>query len=495
MASSSDIRKPSAVVQFSGGSFEAQSFVYDAQVGTVPTLSVVLHNADGKGKAVEVKAANFAEMMAAQQGKYYTSRSPDFTADLDDGSGGKLNFKGFSSSVSCNLKVRSVGLNVSAVHAAKVLSSLSLTMYGSDLDYKGDENAMPVGPVLSERLSTTTDHMIRDWLRWLEVAQAGDAKTITDVQQQQLMELHQANEAPLAVWKQVLSASSGTTVYKALSGLTGGASNPVNIKIYADLKQRLRSPAEDFFGVIAGIGEAYQLLYIPPADGDGAGKLVKLGDLREQSKGASVDDSGLDMSCGNSDLTPVTHVMVSHSIRPADATKQPRDQDGNPVAESVPIMVFPDGAFDGASVMQASAPSWLPTDVSMMVKDPSELKQYAVKQSQLDAKTYVLRQNDKLVLTQKVTDAAGAILKEWLKQYYIDMALASSTATVNIPMDLNWTPGTWYDVSSKSGGVIFSGLLAAVKHNMAVASGGGVEASTSLTFTHAEFGSFKLPGV
>lgn len=486
---STSIRRPSISVNLGDSGVEVAEFNAVLSVNQPPSITVKVHSAGGDAVR-SIGSADMAQIVGQQQSKMFSERTPDITVSADDGDKGSFSFKGFTTSVG-NTIGRDVGIVYGAVHQVAQLAELNTSIYHMEKvpDKMADKH--PTGSIAA-RMKAVTERIVKNWVENTWYRSRLDPIVLG---------IHAGNAALLEIWYKILGASDESTKLEGMDALDTVRSVQESIHMY--MTSSLLRGTEDFFQTIGGMGMDFQMLYIPPSDAEGSGTLAMMEGLMKKQAAAVVDESGTYIACGSSDIRPPTHVIAkgSASITPSN----PAWNFSNDVSKETTQVIdavyasYPEGLVSGGHVVNFTPPAWMPREIPTVAKDASDIKKIAGSKSpgSLDVTKFLQNVEGRALLMEQIAnESLRKVMTSWLKQAYIDMALGSSVATITLPLSFKWEPGKFYKISSsgKKGGVICSGLLNKVQHNLAVKSGGMGSASTTLNFSHVEAGSFTLPG-
>jgi hypothetical protein len=494
-----DIRKPTVTATLAElGDCQVEEVTVYMTVGSAPTASIKVHFAQGGEQVEYISSKDVADKIGRLQEKFFAPKtgSGDSSLIINDGSGNSLNFRGFITGAGNALMVRGVGLNFHMIHESGRIGALRTNIYteGNDPNIRDDpDNPIDIAPAegsWAERLKVATQNIVKlttdAWAR-------GDYITKDPL----AVSIDSANQALLQDWYDILDNSAEGTADAELDKFSDRY-HPVNVDLYDCMKSVMRGDSEDFFHTIAAACENFQLIYIPAAlDGSSStGQLARMENILNDAQDITIQESGIDINAGSPRIMPVTHVIMKTLVIVDGHFAQSYTLPDGGQAVSVSVAAFPDDSFTGGSILTVTAPPWIRQKLGITEVNPDSIK--AEDGGGLKINEYVVDAAGYLTLANKISDEVGGLAQSWLKQFYIDTALASSQVTLTLPLDLqSWQPGRFYNVSSDgnskegSGGVLFSGLLNAVSHN--VTSRGG--ATTTIAFTHTQIGSFKLRGI
>ena len=445
-----------------------------ARVGEAPTATISYHTGD---KVQGVFAGSVIDTMAAQQAVMFESRKePDVELEANDGDSGNVTFSGYMTAPVASAHPGQFKRSVSVMGTVARLGLLDLSIYKyGAADYLGDRGLFmqqfkagdpkDIGD-LAQVVKELTEAAVENLEPTRQATPEGVARTV-------LGKRHAINESALDIFYELLGNSDLT--FEGWETLANY--EPLRVNLLEKIRQILQQQHSSFWGVLQGLMQEFQLLYIPAWDG--VGKLVRsderaLGD--EDEKEVSV--SMLDIGAGGAEILPLTGVVIKG---PTAEFLPDRD---NPLARfggrARLIAGYPEDLGDGR-ILAIHLPSWLSADKSVVnflaQATPSDGPQLDLK----DSKDGLKDQDEQ---AKKGLQTLGdKILTEFAQVMYEDLRYANSTATARVPLDLSWEVGKRYSLKFSEGGSA-SGFLHSVRHAIYLGEGKTLSSGTSLNFTH-----------
>lgn len=481
---STQLARPSARVFTSTGDISPETITIQASVNAFPRATITYHDTQATGSTRSMIPSDMSSKMAADQSRMFEA-TPGTSVFVDDGLGGRLAFSGYTSSSMYEIMASGVGQSAAIVHSSALLDSLQTAIYRfSESSHRHVDEAAVGSSTYTSWMSAVLDKIMEKWAE-------GMSDALLDSESREIAEIaHNNNEGALALWRQVLNASTDETEHlsKFAQGTMMGFRNSLNGAISSIYFGGFGS----FLQAMQQFGLQFQLVYVPSLDQSGAGKFIRISDMLTEGEEKEAHISQMAISAGMRGLIPVTQVMVY------GATSTERREGTSRAPKFIPapgLSVFPPDAASGR-VYITSAPPWLPTIVHATIQDvpdpdpgmgPPDIDRYRRIKTNQD-------KNVRKYLDTTVRD----VLDEWTKNMYADMALADATAQLSVPLDLTWEIGKVYKVTAKGAKgegsrPLFTGFLAGIGHSLA-STHESPRASTTLNFTHVRGEGFTLPG-
>lgn len=456
------------------------------RLNTYPSITMAHHvSKKAESSAVEVTSNDICKEVGQKQKKIFTTRKKgqedfDVTATVDGG--GKLTFKGFSSNPTYNFSAFNVSISDTGVASYSGMDVLNYSIYPA-ID---DANIRSIKPDLTDKTSLVDiilEVESKIYGNWSE--EAYEEKT--EDQKHNAIKCHEFNTEFRSYFIELLEASRDTIGWdkigdymKELAGL--------GEKLKERIWTILANASGSFSVVIQQLCSEFQLLYVP--EWNKPGKLVNRNKLFDNPENLKLDIVALAMSGGASQgLLPTRFVAVQPVAY--DSTNNIRSID----SPTLDYIACPKELQEGGTAIQRRGPLWLPYDAAnynSTAKAPKDGSAPKKKKGPVinAAKEQVQKAADE---TKKREEVMGNALYEWGMSEYLWLSLASSVASVTIPLDFRIQPGKRYTVQNSKGKPLFSGYLIAITHSVTTESKG--QALTTLDFSHIMAGDFKLPGI
>lgn len=447
---------------------------------------VVLSRGVGNGSEVvhNITSGDISKMVEEEQRKTFSEReAPDCIVEIDDGQGNTFKFSGFVQGAGGQVGGGEAGASISAIHRAALMAGYRPDIYQVHEVTRGDQDTSPssvTGGSVFGRLAAIIDRKVTAW--------SSDERIYSGIARVDAIhdEIDTVNAITGPVALELLEASEPFTRYELFEALQRfeGANNALNQSLINFLDTR----SGNFFTTLKAIGAEFKMLYAPSLD-DSVGVFKKVSAIfgaRESKSCLLVEQSA---AIDSASVLPVGKIVVygliSSEVRPkTGASDQPPGLMPDIVAE------FPEGPLQGGTCEAVQAPNF----VKLPARGP-----WTSTGDELDFDA-ASGEDDSMAeeIAEFVDATAQAFGREWAKQAYIDMALASSSCVLTTDLNLSWQPGVFYEVEAKSSGdgstMLFWGLLQTAQHTVRRSNKVGV-CKTVLTFSHVLAGDLLIPGL
>ena len=414
----------------------------------------------------EVPYAALASIMAQAQTASRNMGGAKFSAQLDDGLNGNLEFTGIETAPSLQLGTHNVGPLISAVHSTAIVHKLDFSLYtsGGAPDMRDVDVSNAVG-ALQQVMQGTVRHWIRNVL-----------PDLTAAEQEEAVAIHEANTEPLRVVDRILSNSDELKIPGLVEVVE--AVPMVKFHFLNMLLGGLNSSDGEFWRTFLGLLGELGLIYAPAFGGaEENGRLIVVEtQLSEAASRTNIDGLQLRSQWSAPD-SPVGKVMLPK----VPMSGLPRGKDKNttlPSQATRTSISYPPGAPKGRVVALPLPPFISPVFQSLAGLWQAQSKSMvpaSIRASQDRAKSLALQQQN----------AVHDFLRGYAKTMYGRLQLSLSAAGIAVPMSFDWEVGKAYEVGVR-GTKMFKGILASVTHN--VSSKGNGSALTELAFSHVLWG-------
>ncbi len=485
-----DVRMPRVTAQIADENLPVGQVNVSLVSGGLSTASVTLHE-EGKatdGAAIDALNIDHTARVGAAQAVIFTARpDPDSTITIEDGQKHTLAFKGYLSNPSYRVGPGDVGAVRNVTHESVKLSGYRGNIYTFSPSQRdgvgsGDESTMPFMEFKSSNLGTrfmeVLDFQIARWQASDKSAEAPFSREVKEA-------WHTLNQGIYPDLQKVMQNSKGA-VWDTFEAMLPSD----HYKVSSFVREVILQQSDTFFSNLSLFEEGFQFQFVPSFTPDGGlGQFVSWYDIgRAPGAALSLPITSFQLSAGDKNFLPVTHVFLGGSL-----CQRWRGSSGygqGPVPTPT-LVAWPETPYAGGKILSNSGPPWL----DQVEPDPEQgFQTQADSQDGLDLDSYQSGRASVNKFIGEITDTVKApILKDWARNLYSFAALANSTTTFSIPLDVSIFPGQRYRVSNMKGALLFNGFLAQVSHSVAVAPKRG-EGTTTLAFTHVEAGSFTLPG-
>jgi len=481
---------PTVKAQVADEKLPAQEVVLNLTTGGSSTATVILHESQqatgDNAQAVDALSLNHTSRIGALQNTLFQARTtPDSQIVITDDRGHTLTFKGYLGNPSYRAGSGSLGNVRMVLHESVRLSGYRGMIYAPDVNAREGAGANTDGTMpfmdfsstsMSVRFMEVLDFQIKYWVSRGAVNETPFSKEVKAA-------WHALNTTLYPDLKKVMNASNDSTTWEEFKGIPDEDNN----RISGFMRDVITQQSNNFFGNFGLFQNGFQCQFVPGFAANGP-----LGYFIGWKEMTTVDPTALTLpvksisiSGGDKRFLPVTHVFVGGSMDSCWRVGAGGGQGNIPA----PVLVaWPETPYVGGQVLHDSGPPWL-AQVS-----PGDSSQFEAQEGQglsLDqyrsGRTAVNKFIGNLIDTKK-----APILKRWARNLYALTALQNSSTTFTIPLDVSILPGKRYGVFDTFDNYLFAGFLDQVQHTIQTQGKEG-DATTTLTFTHVEAGSFILP--
>ena len=462
------------------------SLTAQLRLNTYPSITMAHHvGKRAESSAVEVTSEDICKEVGQKQKKIFTTRKKgqeDFDVKATVDGGGELTFKGFSANPTYNFSAFNVTTSDVGIASYAGMDVLNYSIYPA----VDDANIRSIKPDLTDKTSLVDiileveSKIYGNWNEEAYEEKTGDQK-------HNAIKCHEFNTEFRSYFIELLEASRDTIGWDRIGDYMKELE-----ELGEKLKERiwtiLANASGSFSVVIQQLCSEFQLLYVP--EWDKPGKLVNRNKLFDDPENLKLDIVALAMSGGSSQgLLPTRFVAVQPVNY--DSVNNIRALTSN----TLDYIAYPKELQEGGTAILRRGPMWLPYDAANYnntAKAPTDGSAPRSSQGPVinSAVEHVQRANEE---TKRSEEVLGDALYEWGMSEYLWLYLASSVASVTIPLDFRIQPGKRYTVQNSKGKPLFSGYLIAITHSVTTENKG--QALTTLDFSHIMAGDFKLPGI
>lgn len=477
---SANARKPSVKLEIAGNNRIATSVNITMQIGEYPTATAEHHqNKEAEKKSMAVDSDDITRVIGSRQNRIFNERAQsDFKINLEERVAGELEFEGY---------LRNPRYAFSAFNVAMADDGLPEYAIMDSLDYK-----IYTFPTLKDTELTTnienstslTKYIIKltDTMVKAGPSENSDLKMSTKDKKAQ----HEINKKAHPLFVKLLKNSENTIGWEKLPDWLKSLGDTKCARLRTVIQAVLFSSSGNFLQCIRRLCDEFQLLYVPELDNPG--KLVNRTDLFQEPEPLKLHLIAMSLAAGSGKgLFPVRYVTV----QPQNIISDTEDY-GNKKAEVVEskFILCPD---PGSSELATSAwytagPQWIDYNLdNCQIKDPKSIKRgFTIKK----AKSAKKKRKEKRKERSKILEE---VLYRWGMSVYAWQSLATSVASITIPLNFKPKLGKRYVVKNKDDKQLFSGYLVGIAHNVSL--NGNGQALTTLDFSHIMAGDFELPGI
>jgi len=465
--------KISAIVKVGDEEIPASLISINWGVGYVP--KVVLHlqeTVDMQTESVRPSGSVVTGRIGRNQAKMFEGQEVNskLTILIDDSP--EFEFSGILGKSAFTVSVGDFGYSYIMQHASALLDSFRPDVYTYTKKHR-----IPDGLIKKAKEADTIPKLLKiiiDHNSTSYKPPEDGVREVTHIVQALLVE---SNKIPLKMWQDLLTESMKEDFIKIPQEPAITFEHMVERTNIVYQRRDSR-----FSSTVNIIASRYQMIWVPDALSDSAGKFIPMKNLVKPSATLDLDVRMETFTTGSADIIPTTHVVVygggSTSHRMEAAGKK---------SETIPFVgSWPETPVTGR-IQAAPLPDWL-------LVPPHSLKPAEVlSATELDKESFK-RGREALFRYHKTITKPDSpfhqMVREYARNIYISLALGTSTSTIAIPLDLSIKPGICYTVNFTDGGS-FVGFLQSVNHILKTADNKG-EAKTTLTFSNIQSGPFRL---
>ena len=446
---------------------------------------------DASKEAKAITSADVASRMGQMQQKAFAARS---TADssvhvkVTGGTGGvNIKLKGYGQAPEYTFSPQTVNVGASILDEMAAIDVARFGIYGSTYQDQNVRAFNTYGKTLKDCGWSIPDclySMAEDMVKNADKSVAFSGKNLTSLDKQTKYAQHNLNKQVLPLLKKLCENSKQFGWKDTLNGLkSAGLKSSVDTEIRRCLCGHLVSSSGSFLTALLGICEDFQCVLVCATSSDGMEYEMR----SKQYVMASPEPLTIPIrdlnaqAAGGAGIFPTRFVAVTRE-GPVDTN----------VTTTTQFMAFPEGNMkQGGTALPVSPPSWMNgihADAAK-AKDSGEPAQRSGCQKTSGGE--IQQATDEQC--KATNEDSESIMKEWAKCCYLWNALGTSQALINAPMIVEVVPGKRYQVKNVNGDTLFTGFASSVEYSLQTGSGSSNSATTFVTFTHVEFGSFSLP--
>lgn len=441
------------------------SLTLEASLNNYASCSAAVHIGDTSG-AAEPPLAKVASLMGASQRSAYSESKASLQASLS-ADGGSVEFTGFETMPFSNVSVGAFQPAIAGVHATSVLDRLQMDLYS---DAPGAAIDTIQTPNLPERILGIVKAVVKDWIKSTYPALSDDDKKLAS-------QIHETNTPALKILESILNASPEFEVPE-LSLLLDQA-EAWHDAINQWILRGMLAPYGGFFGALNGLAGGFGMVYCPSFGGESANGFL-------QNVGAALDApvsrtsiSGLRIQGAGQQpgVVPVTRVVIERvPFNGQLASHRPDSGSLIPGQVATTSIVYPPQVKTGRALVVEP-----PAFMAAMVSNARGAAGASIVAG--NARQRVAQITER---TETMNRAIRAYLTSVARNVFRMECLRSSTASVTLPLSLDWQPGKAYEIGVN--GPLFTGLLSHVQHAV---SSDNASASTTLQFSHVQWSGFS----
>lgn len=450
-----------------GGVSVTDGGTLSSALGDFARASAVIYPGDTSGTA-QLPFEQIAAIMGEAQRNVLNLESAAFEGGISGDS--EVTFEGFAVQPVLQASAGFFGPVVHAVHATALVQRLDFSMYLDDSLHMDD---VEVGDIV-ETMRQVLQRTVRYWLTAV-------FPSLTDAEKGTALRMHEQNVRPLQVLDSILGASEKHEI-EGLAELLNTVAI-VRHEIIRHIQRSLSVSVGSFWPAFTQLCRGFGLVYAPViGDQDSNGRLINVRKELEAAADLDADGTSFQPSLARPEM-PVSYVIIPKVPAPVNFRA------AEPSSRVLPNQVtrtnirYPANQVTGKGYA-AAVPEFLSPVFQLITSGYSGYGRTASSE-RFRSELARLRQ-----LTQESTDAIHKFLEGYARSIFHAIQLQDSTASLSTPLNLSVETGKAYTVSIR-GTALFKGLLAQVSHSVSCRVGSPA-ASSSLGFSHVQWGSFRV---
>lgn len=478
---SNDARKPSIELEIAGKNRIATSINVQLHIGDYPSATAEHHqDKQADQKSMKMDSADITRVIGSRQERIFNERSdPDFKINIKEKFAGDLEFEGYLRNPRYAFSAFNVAMADDGLIDYAIMDSLDYKIYAFP-SLKDSEaiNYIEAADSLTQYIIELTDAMVK---AGPSESSAGDA-TERDKKAQ-----HEINKKAHPLFVQLLKNSEESIGWDKLPQWLVSLGDKSCSKLRTVIQSVLFSASGNFMNCIERLCDEFQLIYVPSLKNPG--KLVNRTDLFQEPEPLTLDVVALTLAAGSGKgLFPVRYAVVNPPNVRTDKEAYSGNENKALIESKYILCPDPGSSSLASSAWYSPGPRWLNYELdACKIKDPKNIKRgFTVEK----AKSAKKKRQEGIKERSKVLED---VLYRWGMSVYAWKSLATSVASVTVPLSFKPILGKRYVAKNKKGDQLFSGYLVGIAHN--ISSNGNGQALTTLDFSHIMSGDFELPGI
>ena len=418
--------------------------------------------------AAQIPYGKLATSMGEAQARSASPESAKFDARISSGED-EAEFIGYETQPQLQVAVGFFGPQVTGCHATGLILRLDFSLYAVSLSHLTN---IPVTNIV-ETIRQVVRRLVTYWREKVY-------PTFTEKEKADVLKVHERNMAPLKILDSILAASDPHEV-QGLDKLVK-AVPMVYHTVISMIVNKLSQPNGNFWASFLSLTSSFGLVYAPELGGaDQNGSLVSIRTaLKDATDREDLDGVSFQGSIQTPEV-PITHVLVSKVPSPAFY----RAHDDNkllPTQVTRTSIRYPSDQ-DTGKAYYAPVPEFLAPVFQSIGREMT------IGNSLIPGKARDGQEKLKMLFIGQI-DAVHEFLKGYARSVFHAVQLQGSVTNMAVPLSLDWEVGKAYRVGI-AGEPMFIGVLASTSHTVASRQGSPV-ASTQLSFSHVQWGSYRV---
>jgi hypothetical protein len=489
------IAQLSAEVTASGSKLSPEGLRFDMQINSVPTVKVSFVYPGQDEVIAPVSQDVISRISALQSARLAGPKEPDLVVKADDGLGGSMEFKAFSTAPILDISTVSTNNQITGVGVDAMLNALDLSFYWSTSVVSRKESNS--GDGVLKAIPAAQDGDLPALLKEItEILVANYDKTLAGESMPVSKELvrirHELNTSgspsPLELWKRVLEESEVT--FDSWEEICA-KSPSVARSLSENARKMLTAKQPGFWNKIRTLMSAFQMHYVPTFSGSGHFERADTKVMYPDTQ-ASYSVRSISVADGSPNIVQLGGVVMM-----APGSRRSREE-----SDEIPtvgrVMAFaPKNGLRPGFIHEEVPPFWLVqtngvpilgTEVSEAAKGNSDSDEV-----NLDLKQFKKDKETGKKYKQEVDAISEGVMTELCEVIYQEMQLSHSTAVITIPLDFNQNDNIGkravvrLETADGSDGGSFDAFIAGLTHVIDLRQGKQLNSYTQVRCTHVSF--------
>lgn len=439
-------------------------------------------------QAVDLSSSDVMATLGDKQQKVLKEdrSSPDSQFELkvkSDSGGDKLHikFNAYTQSPFIGYSPYNVALGASLLDEYAVIDTARFGIY--DSVFRDSTQVKRVGPSLEDCAYDIPQLIVRiaeEMIKQADRMRSWTDPNLSEADKKAKQMQHQLNkEYVLPKLKEIFGRSHLDELKDSISKLANRTQ--IDMNICETITRHLNGNTGSFITTIANLCDEFQAVFTPQLNWPEVQYVIKSkAEVMNEATPIQLPIQSLSATvASDAGVFPGKYAVCELPLPASTQLGQPSNS----------VMVHPaDNMTPGASAYPVAAPSWLGL-VSIPVqteKDGAPTRKDEGFSSHQEAADKTKESYKKV--GQDTTD----ILKNWVETFYKWTALGACTCIVSCPMNVQVEPGKRYEVQNMNGDTLFKGYAYHVMYSIKTGSGSSNSATVNISFSHVEFGNFKL---
>ncbi len=478
-----------------GGEYSAEGLRFEMDVNSFPMVSANIAETNGaESVKVPVSSEVIERIGKLQQQRLAGRTKPDFNVEADDGTGGKISYKGFISSPILEITKVSTIDKIASVGEAALIDALDLSIYKAGYVTERLENSSNGGGEQLKPIPAAKDGDVPGTLREITNVLVDNFAVTRNKEyralSKQLLDIqHGINtNGPLDLWQELLGASdvkfeSWPAALKKVPTIARQLSENVKLSLTA------RTPG--FWNTIRALMSNFQMYDVPEFDGVGRFERADK-KTADPEVTMEVSVSGISVADGSPRILQPGGVVMMGPATPAERA----EAEANPQIPRI-VAYAPDPLLQGF-IEQAPIPFWLVREGGIPifgseVDTRGSTAAGAATGVDLSLPARNIRKKKGLAYKREADTVSEGVMTELCEVMFKELQLQHATAGLTLPLDfkLNSNVGkrATIKIRGKDGkdGGSFTAFVTGITHSVDLRAGKQLNSYTQVRLSHAKF--------